>query len=170
MTRLHFVKKARKDYPDVSVLKGDSYYWWAFRYGGKYRSKAKPRRSQLTQSEFLGQIYDIEDRIAEISDDIELSELESEAQEITEELQSLAEEQEERRENMPDGLQDAPTGQLLEERADYCNEMADELEALDFDLDVDKEDYVEREEYKEAVKERKQEIILSVKDVCYNGE
>ena len=36
MPRVHFVKKARKDYPSTGIQKGDSYYWWQFRYGGTH--------------------------------------------------------------------------------------------------------------------------------------
>ena len=37
MPRVHHVKSARKDNPVAK--KGESYYWWKFRYGGKRYSK-----------------------------------------------------------------------------------------------------------------------------------
>jgi hypothetical protein len=52
MARAHFVKKARKAIPGTDIKKGDSYYWWKFRFGGKRTSKTAPKASQLTQSEF----------------------------------------------------------------------------------------------------------------------
>lgn len=63
MARATFVKKARKDIPGTDIKAGESYYWWKFRFGGKHYSKTPPRRSQLTQSDFLGQLYAIEDEI-----------------------------------------------------------------------------------------------------------
>jgi hypothetical protein len=139
MTQAHFVKKARKDYPSAGIKKGDSYYYWEFRFGGLHRSKIAPKRSQLTQSEFLGRIYDIEDRISNISGDT-ASDLQSQAEEIASEIRELAEEQEDKRSNMPDQLQDSAAGELLQNRADSCNEMADELENIDFDAPNDVED------------------------------
>lgn len=49
MPRVHFVKQSRKAHPG-GIEKGDSYYWWEFRYGGVRYSKTYPSRSQLTQS------------------------------------------------------------------------------------------------------------------------
>lgn len=62
MARVHTVKKARKDYPQFGIKKGDAYYWWAFRFGPTIKSKTYPKRSQLTQSSFLSQLYDLQDR------------------------------------------------------------------------------------------------------------
>jgi len=50
MPRVHFVKHARKD--NDLVKKGESYYWWKFRFTGKCMSKTPPRKSQLTESEY----------------------------------------------------------------------------------------------------------------------
>lgn len=36
MARATLVKKARKDIPGTDIKAGDSYYWWAFRFGGKH--------------------------------------------------------------------------------------------------------------------------------------
>jgi hypothetical protein len=54
MPRVNFVKKARKAIPSSGIKVGDSYYWWKFRYGGKFVSKERPRQSQLTQSKLSG--------------------------------------------------------------------------------------------------------------------
>lgn len=67
MPRVHYVKKARKD--NGCVSKGESYYWWKFRYGSKCMSKKPPKASQLTQSEFLSTVYDINERIEECACD-----------------------------------------------------------------------------------------------------
>ena len=43
MPRVNYVKKARKNNP--AVKRGESYFWWKFRYGGKQYSKTRPRQS-----------------------------------------------------------------------------------------------------------------------------
>jgi len=96
MARAHFVKKARKDNPVCKA--GESYWWWQFAYGPKQYSKEKPQPSQLTQSEFLGQMYELNDEISRLGcdsvDDIET--LESEVESIVERLRELGEEQREK--------------------------------------------------------------------------
>ena len=54
MPRVTHVKAARKDNPVCK--KGESYYWWKFRYGGKRYSLTRPRASQLTQSAYYGAV------------------------------------------------------------------------------------------------------------------
>jgi len=67
MAQVHHVRAA-KDYPDEGIKKGEMYYWWKFRYGGKRKSKTAPRPSQLTSSEKKSRCYaaqeDIEDAFA----------------------------------------------------------------------------------------------------------
>lgn len=133
MARAHFVKKAQKDHPEGGIKKGESYYWWAFMVGGrggpKHYSKTQPKASQLTQSEFLGAMSDIEDEIGALSAD---DSLESSVTEIAERIRELGSEQEGKKDNLPEGLQDGPTGELLQQRSDRCGEIADELEGIEF--------------------------------------
>ena len=137
MTKAHFVKKARKAHPAGGIKKGESYYWWAFMVGGrggpKHYSKTPPRRSQLTQSEFLGSLYDIEDDLAALT--VETLE---ERDDIVQRLNDLADEQEEKCNNMPEGLQQSGSGEMLTERAEACRNAATELEQVDIE-DDDKE-------------------------------
>lgn len=161
MARAHFVKKARKPYKNEGIKKGDSYYWWKFPYGSKQRQKTAPRQSQLTQSEFLGTIYDIDDRLSNISD---LDDAQSERESIVSELQDLSSEQEDRKSNMPDSLQESPTGELLEERANQCNEFADELESVD--LDLEKEEGESDSDFEERVND----AIGELQNCSYQGE
>ena len=163
MARLHFVKKARKDYKDEGIKKGESYFWWKFRFGSKQRQKTRPRQSQLTQSEFLGAIYDINDRLSDISSS-NLEEAREERDSIVSELQDLASEQEDRQSNMPDSLQYSPTGEMLEERANYCNEFADELDGID--LDLEKEEGESDEDFESRV----EEAISELQGCEYQGE
>lgn len=160
MARAHFVKKARRAYKESDIKKGESYYWWAFRYGGMHRSKVAPKQSQLTQSEYLSTMYSFEEEIAElVADDT----LQGSVEDIVSRLRDLASEQEDKLSNMPDGLQQGSTGELLQNRADACNEAADELEGIDFD---------EPEEgaTDDEVEEHWQEKLDEVQGVSFNIE
>ncbi len=176
MARANFVKKARKDNP--AVKKGESYYWWKFRFGSKHYSKTRPKQSQLTQSDFLSQVYEIDERIEgmTIEDDFE-----SEIEEIKSELENLQSECEEKRDNMPEQLQDAPTGELLQGRYDSIDEMISELDGIDTECDEEaikgdleqEDDETEEafdEKVQEAIEERKEEILSEIQGVSYNGE
>lgn len=145
MARLHFVKKARKD--NKVCKKGESYYWWAFMSGGrggpKHYSKERPKPSQLTQSEFFGTLGDIEDEIGALSAD---DGLESSCEDIAGRIRELGEEQTSKFDNMPEGLQQGDIGQLLEQRASRCEEIATEFESVDFtDKPDEKDDEPEKE-------------------------
>jgi hypothetical protein len=140
MAKAHYVKKARKAIKDAGIKIGDSYYWWKFRFGGRRVSKTPPTRSQLTQSDFLSQVYDLEDRIGRLSatDYVEDPDsLKSDLDDIASEIRSLGEEQSDKLSNMPDSLQSGSTGELLQQRSDECESWADELEGIDIDLPDD---------------------------------
>lgn len=156
MARAHFVKQARKDNPVAK--KGESYWWWSFRFGGKHYSRTKPKPSQLTQSEFLGTLLSIQEEIEAISV-TDLDELEALAEEFADQLEQLGEEQNDKRDNMPEQLQDSDTGQMLESRYESCQEMADEIRNIDFscDEDVDEQDRLE-------------ECLNELQAIEYNGE
>lgn len=178
MARVNFVKKARKDYPQYEIKKGESYYWWKFRFGSKQVSKTQPKRSQLTQSGFLSQIYDIEDRIGNITEDCDF---ESEIQDIVSELESLRDECEEKRDNMPEQLQDSGSGEILQNRYDSLDEMIDELGGIDLEVneedikaDTDREEKETDEEFnekvEEAIREKRADVLSEIQGVSYNGE
>ena len=87
MPRVTRVAKAQKAQGSCSkcgkkIAKGDPYIWWKFRFGGKRVRCAEcpPKPSDLTQSEYLSQVYDLEERIGDINNDdptAAISELES---------------------------------------------------------------------------------------------
>lgn len=153
MPRVTHVKAAQKDYPEHGIKKGEPYYWWKFMVGGrggpKQFSKTPPRPSQLTQSEFLSQVYDLNDRLENLSAS-DHEELSGELQEIAEQFREIASECEEKLNNMPEGLQQGDSGQLLQQRADDCNSIADDLESIDCDWD---EEAVLKEVTEEALRE-----------------
>jgi len=157
MPRVIEVKKARKDYPDIEVKKGEPYFWWKFNFGPKVRSKTYPKRSQLTTSDFLGQLYDIQDAnyftVHEAFED--------ELQEVVGELQNLLDETQERLDAMPEQLQDSSdSGNTLTERVDALENAISELESIDCDIEPDDEDV--KAEFDES--ENPDDTIKRIKD------
>ena len=72
MPRLNVVNKCRKSPGSCGkcgdkIDKGQPYKWWKFRYGGKRVRCAKPecapKSSDLTQSEFYGTLYGIQEEL-----------------------------------------------------------------------------------------------------------
>lgn len=143
MPRVYAVK-ARKDYPDQGIRRGDTYYKWRTRPGGRgsgitHRSATYPKPWQLTRSPFLQQLYLIQDEIA----NLETGEpgdgsLESEVLNLAQRLRELGEQCQESLDNMPDVLREtSESGLLLQERIDACEQAADDLEAAVSDLNSD---------------------------------
>lgn len=137
MARATHVKAARKDYPEDGIAKGDSYWWWKFRYGGKHRSKTAPARWQLTQSPFYSTLWQLEDEMDALAADDGLS---SEIESLASQLNDLADECQGSLDNMPEGLQEGDTGQMLQERIDACQQAASELKGIPADGPDEKED------------------------------
>lgn len=129
MPRVHFVKKARKDNP--AVKKGEPYYWWKFRYGGKRFSATPPRQSELTQSEFLSQLWDLQETAIEEG---QCGDIADQIEEIAAQVGELAAECADRRENMPENLHSSPVAELLERRAEACEQLAQDLDSLADDV------------------------------------
>ena len=147
MARVHFVKKARTDHGSIKA--GESYYWWAFRFGGRHVSKTHPRPSQLTQSKYLSAALSLQEQIEDMKvEDDNLENVAGELRSVADEIRTLGEEQEEKIGNMPDSLQDSDTAQMLQGRAEACEALAGELESaadeiedlIDVDVDVDVDD------------------------------
>ena len=113
MARLHFVKKARKNYPEASIKKGDSYYWWKFNYErGRHMSLVRPKPSALTRSAHLGAIYDLQDTL----DFSDRSATEESVLAAMDTLTDLSEQAQESLDAMPEHCQDSSSsGELLQE-------------------------------------------------------
>jgi len=132
MPKVHYVKAARQDNP--AAKKGEPYYWWKFRYGGKRFSKTPPKPSQLTNSPFRSRAL----ALGEFNlSDLELSDLEAHRDEALSEVQDLQSEAESSLEAMPEGLQQGDTGQMLQGRIDAMSEMESALDDIDFEFDPD---------------------------------
>jgi hypothetical protein len=152
---------AAKDYPEAGIKKGEKYYSWKFRYGGKHKSKSYPKPQQLTQSDFLQRVYEFNDEIEalEWSGDIK-----DDVQDLIDRILELRDECEEKRSNMPESLQDSGSGEILQNRYDSLDEMINDLEAvdLDIDLDIDLED--------EDLDQISESVMEELHNISYQGE
>jgi hypothetical protein len=151
MARAHFVKKARKAIKDGGIKKGDSYYWWKFRYGGKRVSKTPPKQSQLTQSDFWGAVYSAQESASDVPD---FESLASSRDDLVAEFQNIEDETQGKFDNMPENLQMGDTGQMIEERVSAIQEVISELEGIDCEPDIDENEGAEENETDEAKQER----------------
>lgn len=134
----------------IFIAKGESYYWWAFKNGGKHFSKTAPKQSQLTQSAYLGELYSIQEELEVIRENIsDADDLSSSVDDIKSRLEELKETTEGSLENMPEGLQQGDTGQLLQERIDALDNAISEMEGIDFDYDEQDEDDLREEAIEE---------------------
>ena len=162
-----YMQKARKEYTcskcGAKINVGEQYYKIEAMYSRtKYRCcKCKPQRSELTSSEYLSWLYDLQDNLAERYD------LRSEdvKDELYSEIESQRDELQDRLDNMPEQLQYAPTGEMLQERIDSLENALDELDGLEY---PDEEDYklddyeredLSEEEIEEQENEKFQEAL-----------
>jgi len=87
-------------------------------------------RSELTSSQYLGWIYDLQDNfVINSKDDVES---------LIEIIEEQKEELEERFENIPEQLQDGNAGTILQDRIEILEDTISQLEQIDFD-DTDEE-------------------------------
>lgn len=144
-------RKARKDYPEHGIAKGDEYWYVSIKTGARssrvMRQKTPFKRSQLTQSDYLSQLYDWEDEKADIG---QMEDAES----FAERIRDLGNEQQEKLDNMPEGLQQGDTGQMIQERIDACENAASEIEEIISEWESDRDDHESKkrdfEEYEKA--------------------
>ena len=131
-----YERKARKDYPDAGIKKGDKYFFWELKTGPASgvtrRSLTRPKPSQLTTSEFKGALYSARESFeAALGSASTFEDLESAREEYKTEMETLRDEQDEKFNNMPEGLQQGDTGQLLESRRDGLEDLISELEGAE---------------------------------------
>lgn len=138
MPRVHHVKKARKDHPG-GIKKGESYYHWSFRYGGKHVSKTYPRPSQLTSSDKLSRLYSAQENFEDNQEGADKDALEALCQEAANEVREVGEEYRESCDNIRESFENSPVADDCEEKADACDSLADALEYLDFNSIPDTE-------------------------------
>lgn len=172
MARVHH-RRANKDYPEAGIQKGEMYYYAKIKTGPyssrTIRQKAPIKPSQLTSSEYLSRLYELQEQMNGL-DDLEA------AREIAESLRELGEEQREKFDNMPEGLQQGDTGQMLEERAEACESAADEIETLidGWDEDTAKQEVLDEADEEDGeldegqiedrIAEKRQEVIEAIQE------
>lgn len=117
MSRVNYVKSARKDNKALGIKKGDEYWWWQDGFRGPKRvSKTPPSRAETASSDYYRQLYAIVDDLTDALPGESVDDIKSMCEDAANYLRELAAEQEEKLDNMPDGLREGDTGQLLEER------------------------------------------------------
>lgn len=118
----------------ILIKKGEAYYWWQFAFGPKIYSTTPPRRSQLTKSEFLAWLYDMEDETIGKATASSQSDLETLVDEWKDEIEEQRDELQDRLDNMPEQLQDSSPNQ---ERIECLDDWVSELEGVDLTVDED---------------------------------
>ncbi len=142
MPRVTHVRKAQKDNPVCK--KGESYYWWKFRHGGKKYSLTYPKQSQLTQSQYLSVIYDCSDTWGEMEDptglDVSFSTRESlpgtlehianTMESVAENLRELVDQYEESASNMEEYFSGSERIDNLRDSGMECESTCDEIDNM----------------------------------------
>ncbi len=144
-------QKARKEYIcskcQKTISPGETYKKITAMYS-KPRivcNDCKVPRSELTSSEYLAWLYDLQDTF-EIND-------ESDVESLSEELENQVSELQDRFDNIPESLQDGDAGTLLQERIDTLESAISDLEQIDFD-DIEEEPDDEDADAEELLEEK----------------
>lgn len=162
MPKVH-QQKANKDYPDKGIKKGEVYYSWTFRRGGKRVSKTYPKASQLTQSEFWQAVYRLQEDYDKQPAD--LDGIKNAIDDIKERLEETRDEQEEKRQNMEEKFPNGcPVMETLQERYDALDEAINTLE----DLDTDSEPDMDAEATDETKAQRLEDLWRDATDALHN--
>lgn len=173
MPKVHFVKKARKDNPVCK--RGESYYWWQHAFSPKSYSKTKPKSSQLTKSNYLSQLYALQESINEGAYN-DFDSMDTNRQDIVDQLQELSDECQDSLDNMPEQLQESSeAGMTLQERIDMLEDSISSIESIDIPelpedwseetTEWDEMDQNEKDEFiSEWKQERVNEFIESIND------
>lgn len=165
-------QKARKEYCcnkcQQTIKVGDMYHKIIAQFQApRYRClNCKPERSELTTSDYLSWLYDLQDHVGERYD----LRTEEGKDELYSELEIQRDELQSRLDNMPEQLQYAPTGEMLQERIDSIESALSDLDNLDF---PDKEDYVVDEselEFEEDKESKQEELDSEYEDELDNFE
>lgn len=128
--RVHHVKKARKSNKNLGIKKGQEYWWWKFRYGGKHISHTKPafeRAEQLTEHQ--GNMRDFENRKDKLENDWEgtLEEWNAEKEELEGAITEWLDELNSRKDNLPEQFQET---HILNEQIEEIENIENEVQSL----------------------------------------
>lgn len=122
----------------VAIEIKSPYRWAKGRYGPKMVRCMSPscsfKQSELTTSEYSSRLLEAQEAFeSAVIDAASIDDLKSAQSDAVAAVRELSDEQREKLDNMPEGLQQGDTGQLLEQRADACESLADELEGVDIE-------------------------------------
>ncbi len=126
-------RKARKDYPNQGIKKGDTYYYTSLKThgGGIVKRSLKPfKPSQLTNSPYKSGYLAAQESWEDGDKNGEAM------RSVAEALREIGSECQDNFDNMPEGLQQGDTGQMLENRASECEGKADDLDGLADELEA----------------------------------
>jgi len=125
---------ARKEYTcqkcGRQIKKGEKYIRFKINRFSKEGIRCvdcKPKKSELTTSEFLSRVYELEEELHSL-ENITIEEYIDRVRRVINELNELKDETEEKLYNMPEQLQNSDTGSLLEGRIENLDVMIDDLE------------------------------------------
>lgn len=154
-------QKAAKDYPEIGIKKGETYYKWSFRYGGTHKSGKHPRASQLTQSKYSA-VYAALEAVEDVCADATsvLQDIVDALSDAANTIHEVAEEY-----NEADEAMGGNQG-VNYERAEACEECATELETVESEYDRLDEfgegcDYATEDEAREALVDAATAICLN---------
>jgi len=133
--------KPRDENDRVFCHKGDTYYWWKFRHGSKMFSMSAPRPSQLTQNEFYGALYSINEEMEDMTVDSFTTEglLTEFRENIETQIEEIEQELEEKESNLSqyEGLANSPVYELITERQEAVSSWLNDMQAVDTDINFD---------------------------------
>lgn len=145
MPRVH-TQKAGKDYPSHNIKKGETYYWWKFRHGGKVMSKTPPKPSQLTMSKMSAAYAASEDLDSAIDGADSLDDLKDALQTAADAIRDVGQEYRDSAENIREHFPESPTADDCEEKADGLEAWADDIENAISEVDgIDASDHVDED-------------------------
>ena len=129
---IHFVKKARKDYPEFNIFKGDEYCYCRPKRGGKRRFKTEDEAKLWIKSYAEGFMGEQASNVKEWRSRIEEISCEEEKDDLIQEIQDFLDEKESRLDNIPDQLKES---HILNDHITELQELLQEIEDIEISED-----------------------------------
>ena len=141
--------KARKDYPESGIKKGDIYYSWSFYRGPVQRSLTPPKQSQLCNPKLSSAFEAVESLEEAIAGATSPEDLTAALQKAIEGVQASLEEYEETVSNLKDAWPNGcPALEEATENQDNLQSCIDGLESAISDIEtMDVDDFVTEDQY-----------------------
>jgi hypothetical protein len=131
-TKINFVKKSRKDIfkrnfdgtEEILIAKGESYYWWKWRFGKKNVSKTHPGNLDRYSGSVTKTYQDLIQRADEAIENNERDD------DLMSEIMQFKEEREEALSNLEQYFPEGHVNEMLTEMIDELDNKISELEAI----------------------------------------